>query len=306
MQPAITVDGLVKAFKTSTVLNSVSIRIDPGTVYGLVGLNGAGKTTLLRLLMGILRPDAGTITVLSHNPWNHDKALYQSCGIVLENDGFWGNLTAAENLQIYAAAKGVGGSAVAEYLAEFWAESELFSSSKKVKKFSRGQRMQCALCRAFLGWPSVFLLDEPALALDMQVYNHFTKLVDHARERGAAIIISSHQLDTIDTLCDRVGILRDGTVSELHHSNGGERTVWFIATSDDRAFRELIAHAGGSDIRYEQGWYFSLLDGSNTIPTIVTSLVAAGGAIGEVRPIKSGFGDAIRTLFSGNRERGES
>lgn len=302
MQTAILVDGLVKAFKSTAVLNGVSLRIEPGTVYGLVGLNGAGKTTLLRLLAGILRPDAGSITVLSHNPWNHDKALYQSCGIVLENDGFWGSLTAAENLQIYAAAKGVEGSAVREYLATFWANSELFSSSKKVKQFSRGQRMQCALCRAFLGWPSVFLLDEPALALDMQAYDHFTMLVRHAREQGAAIIISSHQLDTIDTLCDRVGILRNGAVCELHHGSSGERTMWFIATSDDRTFRELIAHAGGSDIRYEQGWYFSLPDGSNATPTIVKSLVEAGGAIGEVRPIKRGFGDAIRIMFSGNQE----
>lgn len=298
MTSAITATGVSKSFGSHCVINSLSLSIGRGCVYGLVGLNGAGKTTLLRLLLGILKPDAGEIRILDTTPWSHETALYRRCGVVLESDGFWGNLSAAENCEVYAAAKGVGKRELASYLDEFWSKSDLFTSGKHVKNFSRGQRMQCALCRAFMGNPDICLLDEPALALDLNAYDLFKKLVFAARNRGAAVIISSHQLETIDELCDRAGILSDGTITEISQSRDTLRSQWFIDTSGEDTVARLITNAGGTDLGFDAGWRFTIADCEAKIPGIIRAIVDAGFDIREARPDDKGFGTAIRTIFA--------
>jgi ABC-type multidrug transport system ATPase subunit len=301
MAPQIETESLSKSFGRYKVIDQLSLKINAGTVYGLVGLNGAGKTTLLRLLLGILEPDEGTLRVLGHTPWKHECALYRQCGVVLENDGFWGNLTPYENCSIYASAKGIPRDRLNSYLERFWKGNELFPSTKKVKTLSRGQRMQCALCRAFMGEPSVCFLDEPAVALDINAYEHFTMLVNTSRERGAAIIISSHQLDTIDQLCNRVGILREGSITEISRHGENGSTIWYIADDDAPYVRDILLKAGGTDITFNDGWYFSLADAQKKIPEIIRSLVAAGSDIREVRQESRRFGEAIRMLYAGNK-----
>lgn len=306
MTVSISVSGLSKAFGKYHIINNVSLSVGPGTVYGLVGLNGAGKTTLLRLLLGILKPDRGTITVSGHTPWQHPEALYRKCGVVLENDGFWGNLSAIENCRIYASAKGISGESLTGYLDTFWKRSDLFSGNKKVKHFSRGQRMQCALCRAFMGTPSVLFLDEPALALDLPAYDHFKQLVAHVRANGAAVIISSHQLDTIDELCDRVGILRDGLITELDTLKKNSGSRWYLDTDNKAAVEELIARSGGENILFDNSWYFSVATPRETIPRLIRQLVEHGYPVREIKEVEPGFGAAIRTLYAGAAAKEQS
>ena len=306
MSPFITTTSLSKSFGKYRIIESLSLQIEAGCTYGLVGLNGAGKTTLLRLLLGILKPDRGTIEVLGRTPWQHEETLYRQCGIVLESDGFWGNLTAAENCSIYAAAKGVSPQELSAYLNTFWKESNLFTSTKKVKHFSRGQRMQCALCRAFIGKASVYFLDEPVLALDLHAYDHFKLLVKEARERGAALIISSHQLDTIDELCDRVGILRDGAVIEIDRRQNRTDSSWFIDADSIDIVRTSIEETGGANIRFDGGWRFAVEDADTKIPGLIRKLVAAGCDIREVRREEHNFESAIRTLYAGSSQKGVS
>ena len=298
MSPAILLDSVEKSFGKYRIVTSVSMHIEPGCIYGLVGLNGAGKTTLLRLMLGILKPDCGTIVINGATPWRHEPAFYRQCGVVLENDGFWGNLSARKNCAIYASAKGVSRSALDRYLDTYWSPTGLFTGEKKVRHFSRGQRMQCALCRAFIGDPSVCFLDEPALALDLNAYDHFKGLVTRARNSGAAIIISSHQLDTIDELCDRVGILRDGTITEINRNRCRER--WFIATTGEQRYGDLITGGGGGNVIFDRGWHFTIEDASARIPGIIRSLVESGSNITEVRCEDTGFAPAIRTLYTGS------
>ncbi len=303
MAPVITASNIFKSFGKYHIIDSLSVQIEAGQVYGLVGLNGAGKTTLLRLLLGILKPDRGTIEVLGGTPWRHEDNFYRQCGVVLESDGFWGNLTAAENCAIYASAKGISPRALTEYLAAFWKDNDLFTGNKKVKHFSRGQRMQCALCRAFIGAPRVCFLDEPALALDLNAYDHFKLLVNNARGRGATLIISSHQLDTIDELCDRVGILRDGNLLEIDRGRNVSGASWYIGADDSTAIGDILVNAGCKAIRFEHGWHFTIADAETEIPGIIRALVAAGCAVREVRPEEHDFGSAIRTLYAGRSRK---
>ncbi|MDR0330834.1 MAG: ABC transporter ATP-binding protein, partial [Chitinispirillales bacterium] len=205
---AIDVQNLCRSFGKSAVLSDVSLRVEPGTIYGLVGLNGAGKTTLIRVLLGLLRKGGGSVSVGGFDPWRHEPAYYRAVGVALESDGFCGNLGVRDNLRLFAAAKGVARAEAERYFEERFGGTEIFASARKVKFLSRGERAQCGLARAFLGWPSVYFFDEPAASLDIRAYGHFKEMAREAKARGGAVLISSHQLETLDDLCDRVGILK--------------------------------------------------------------------------------------------------
>jgi ABC-2 type transport system ATP-binding protein len=291
--------GLSKSFGSHRILDNVTLRISEGERYGLVGLNGAGKTTLIRLLLGVLKPTSGSITILGIDPWSHDATLFRRMGIVLEHDGFWGNLTFEQNMTIFAKAKGISRKDLSAYIEEYWKDSPLYNNKKPVKQLSRGQRMQCALARTFLGRPRLFLFDEPAVALDVDAYEHFKNLVKSSGQKGATFLISSHQLDAIDDLCDRVGILRDGRVTEmdtLEAKNG--QTRWVLEADEGPECASIIAEVcGNAPLRHDGVWEFPVCDRKTTIPRLIKRLVEAGCEIQKIAPISDTFSDTIRELY---------
>lgn len=298
MPDTILLNEVKKTFGNHTVLNGVSLQVDKSVAYGLVGLNGAGKTTLLRLMLGILKTDSGTITINGFDPWNHKVDFYTRLGVVLDHDGFWGNLTIKENLKIFSAAKKLTWSETEKYITQFWSDTVIATADKKVKHLSRGQRVQCSLCRAFLGWPDVLLLDEPAVALDMTAYAHFRMIVKNAKERGAALIISSHQLDTIDDLCDRVGNLSSGILDDLQCGNSGH-VRWLLFTSAICDCLPLLSECGCTNINSSNGrWDFLVNNPQTTIPAIVEKMVRCQYPVFEIRPETTGFSDTIRSIYT--------
>jgi ABC-type multidrug transport system ATPase subunit len=306
MAPVIDVTNLSKSFGKHAIISGLSLAIEENEVYGLVGLNGAGKTTLIRLLLGILKPGGGTITVAGRDPWAHDAAQYRRFGVVLEHDGFWGNLTFEQNLRLFAAAKRVPWSDACRYVEVQWRTSALYKNKKPVKFFSRGQRMQCAICRAFLGDPAVFFFDEPVVALDIDAYEHFSGLVKTARSRGATFLISSHQLDAIDDLCSRVGALRDKKIIELTKT-GRDKTsgpTWELLADPNARWASLIMEVCGSAAVFKNGsWFFDVVDPEAMVPVLVAKLAGAGCQIRAIAPAAGGFREVIRKEYRG-RETG--
>ncbi len=300
MPPVISVQALSKSFGRYSILEDCSLEISEGEVYGLVGLNGAGKTTLIRLLLGVLKADRGVLSVLGGDPWSHDASLHRRMGVVLEHDGFWGNLTFEQNMKIFAAAKGIAWKDAARYMEEHWSRTSLYKNKKAVKFISRGQRMQCALCRAFLGWPSVYFFDEPAVALDVDAYDHFKNLVAAARGRGAAFLISSHQLNAIDDLCDRAGMLHDKRLAELPRGAGGRNggELWSIEADQKAEWAEVIKSVCGSEPSWNNGeWRFEVQDSARAIPAVIKRLVEAGCGIHKAAPVQNEFSETIRNEY---------
>ncbi|MBD3316926.1 MAG: ATP-binding cassette domain-containing protein [Chitinivibrionales bacterium] len=307
MQEALTASGITKSFGTRPVLKGLDLTLEPGTVYGLVGLNGAGKTTLIRLLLGLLYPDSGSVTILDRHPGPQTSDLYRSMGVVLEHEGFAGNLSVAQNLRFYARAKGIAKTDFERYFEKYWAQTSIADTSRKAKHLSRGQKMQCALCRAFLGDPRVCLFDEPVVALDVTAYDHFCGMIREARERGAAILISSHQLEAIEELCDRVGILEEGVLSPIRENAGPVSGVaWLIRAPENTLFGEVIQkNVGHQPVHIDGVWEFRI-DGEPeiVIPELVSALVEAGCPIEEVRPSTGGIRNSLRDRFrAANRKR---
>jgi ABC-type multidrug transport system ATPase subunit len=294
---------LSKSFGKNAIFERCGISLEEGSVFGLVGLNGAGKTTLIRLLLGLLKPDAGNVSVLGFDPWQHNPEYYRRLGVMLEHDGFAGNLTVAENLKIYASAKGIGFSQVKEYVERFWKDTfiarELAEGKKKVKFLSRGQKVQCAMCRAFLSWPRAYFLDEPTVSLDVDAYDHFCMLVRHASSLGATILISSHQLSAIEELCPEVGMLHDKNVTLL--KSGAETGIlrqWLVRCGPQEEYGKAMEALCGFPALYEGGaWHIRFAGPNDPVPEIISRLAAMGCEIREVRPETDSIKERIRSRY---------
>jgi ABC-type multidrug transport system ATPase subunit len=300
----ITVEKISKKFDKNVIFEDCSASIDAGTVFGIVGLNGSGKTTFIRMLLGLLQPGSGRISVMGYDPWLHDPVYFKNLGVILDHDGFAGNMTIAENLSIFADAKGLGRAQMIAYVEEYWNDTflcaEVKSGKKKVKYFSRGQKMQCAICRAFLSWPSVYFLDEPTVALDVDAIDHFYSLVHQARARGATVLISSHQLSAIEDLCDCVGMLHNRTISIVKSGADASRPApWLIRCDGDVRFGEAIEAVCGFPAAYRDGaWHFPVAQAESAVPAIVRELASNGCCILEVTTDTDSLRDRIRNSRS--------
>ncbi|MGM0462564.1 MAG: ABC transporter ATP-binding protein [Fibrobacterota bacterium] len=205
----IEVENIDKSFKkTKGVLKNLTLEIAPREVCGLIGLNGAGKTTLIRIIAGLLRPDSGAVSVMGENPATAGARLLRDMGILLEKDGFNGNLSFWDNLRFFAAARGLSADSTEDYARKWW--GDLLSQKKSVKYFSRGERSQCGLARVFLGAPQLLILDEPLAALDTRAQGQFHRLVLHHREQGCTLIISSHNEQAVKKHCTSFARLWEG------------------------------------------------------------------------------------------------
>ncbi|MDR0305190.1 MAG: ABC transporter ATP-binding protein [Chitinispirillales bacterium] len=206
-------NNISKKFGTKEILYNVSFEILPGEILGLVGLNGAGKTTLVRLLLGLINADKGTSQILGEIPTPKNSSILRKTGIVLENDGFNANLTFRENLNFFAKIKRVKKDDLQKYIDENC--TELDAKKTPVKFFSKGERMQCAIARAFLGDPKAVILDEPTTGLDYEQCEKFFKIVTNSQKNGGAVIISSHNFFAVGRLCTKIVELKDAKISEI-------------------------------------------------------------------------------------------
>jgi len=208
----INANGISKKFGDKFIASDISLNISAGEVVGLVGLNGAGKTTLLRLLLGLINADSGFAEILNERVSPKNSSVLRKVGVILENDGFNGNLTFAENMSFFAKIKGMDGKNLQNYLDENWAE--LLRKKNAVKSFSKGEKMQCAIARAFLNEPKAIILDEPTTGLDYEQCEKLFTMTKSAQKNGAAVIISSHNFFALDKLCTRVLELKNAKLKD--------------------------------------------------------------------------------------------
>ncbi len=296
----ITVDKLSKKFNDNIIFKDCSLTIEKGVVFGLVGLNGSGKTTFFRILLGLLKPQDGRVRVLGHDPWKHEPSYFKKLGVILDHDGFAGNLTVRDNLLVFGKAKGASQPDIEAYVDRFWKGTflcdEFFSPKKKVKYFSRGQKMQCAICRAFLGSPPVLFLDEPTVALDVEAIDHFYSLVNHARAEGATVLISSHHIAAIEDLCDLVGLLRDKSIADLDlQTNDSSSQPWYIRCDGKEQSETVIQLHSKTPVEYyNNAWHFEVVNPQTAIPIIVSDLVSQGIKVLEVSTEKDSLKNKIR------------
>lgn len=208
-------------------VDNVSFNVAPGEVYGLLGPNGAGKTTTLRIVLGLLRPTSGQARIGGFTSWERPDDVKRCVGLVSTSAGLYQHLTVREMLLFFADLYGVTRAAAEEELARLTlllGLAELLQ--RRCATLSTGQKQRVNLARALIHRPSVLLLDEPTLGLDVLGSQVVVEFVAHLRSEGKAVILTTHRLDEAERLCDRFGLLHQGrlvssgTLAELRIATG--------------------------------------------------------------------------------------
>ncbi len=201
--------GVVKRFGTTVALDGLDLDIAVGEVHGVLGPNGAGKSTAIRILLGLLRADAGSVRLLGGNPWAQAPELHRRLAYVPGDVALWPNLTGGEVIDLLGRLRGgLDERRRAELIDRF----EL-DPSKRGAAYSKGNRQKVALVAALASDVELLLLDEPTAGLDPLMEAQFREVVDERRDE-ATVLLSSHILSEVEQVCDRVSIIRDGRVVE--------------------------------------------------------------------------------------------
>jgi len=217
--PVIEVRGLVKSFGAFRALDGLDLTVSAGEVHGFLGPNGAGKSTTIRILLGLLRKDAGRVSLLGGDPWRQAAELHRRLAYVPGEVNLWPNLTGGEAIDLLGRLRGGLDRARREELVERF---EL-DPTKRGRSYSKGNRQKVALVAALASDVELLLLDEPTSGLDPLMEEVFQEHVERYRADGGSVLLSSHILAEVEHLCDRVSIIRagrvveSGTLTDLRH-----------------------------------------------------------------------------------------
>ncbi len=239
MKNVIRTRGLVKAFGRTRALDGVDLTVARGEVHGFLGPNGAGKSTTIRVLLGLLRKDAGEATVLGGDPWRDAVELHRRLAYVPGEVHLWPNLSGGEAIDVLCELRG---GADRRRRDELVGRFQL-DPTKKCSTYSKGNRQKVAIVAGLAADVELFLLDEPTSGLDPLMETVFQDVVQHLREAGATVLLSSHILAEAEALCDTVSIIREGrvvesgTLTELRHLT---RTSIHVTTQRPMAALERL------------------------------------------------------------------
>ena len=217
--PTIEINDLHKSFGRVKALDGMDLTVGAGEVAGFLGPNGAGKSTTLRVLLGLLRADAGSVRLLGGDPWADAVALHRRLAYVPGDVNLWPNLTGGEAIDLLTRLRGP---ADPQRKADLLERFEL-DPTKKSRTYSKGNRQKVALVAAFASDVELLVLDEPTSGLDPLMEAVFTDYLREVKAQGRAVLLSSHILHEVEKVCDTVTIIRagrsveSGTLEELRH-----------------------------------------------------------------------------------------
>ena len=219
MTSAISVSGLIKSFGRTRALDGLNLSVRTGEVHGFLGPNGAGKTTTIRILLGLLRADAGSAQLLGGDPWRQATQLHRRLAYVPGDVTLWPNLSGGEIIDLLGRLRGgLDPRRRAELLERFELDPK-----KKARTYSKGNRQKVALIAALASNVELLILDEPTSGLDPLMEAMFQQCIAQERKDGRTVLLSSHILAEVEALCDRVSIIRSGrtvesgTLAQLRH-----------------------------------------------------------------------------------------
>lgn len=223
-QAVIHIKGLTKSFGRFRALNGLDLTVDKGEVHGFLGPNGAGKSTTIRVLLGLLKADAGSVRLLGGDPWRDMVELHRRLAYVPGDVSLWPGMTGGEAIDLLGGLRGgINEARCAELIERF----EL-DPTKRGRQYSKGNRQKVAIVAALASDAELLVLDEPTSGLDPLMESVFQQVIAEAKQRGTTVLLSSHILAEIETLADRLSIIRDGAVVQtgtLAQMRGSTRTA---------------------------------------------------------------------------------
>lgn len=212
----IEIKNIEKGFKNIKAVDGITFNVEKGEVFGLLGPNGAGKSTTISMLCTLLKPDAGSITVDGYDLLKNPNQVKQYLGLVPQDIALYPTLTAYENLMFWGKMYGMTGKHLKNRVDECLELIGLTDRAKgKISTFSGGMKRRVNIAAALLHKPKVLIMDEPTVGIDPQSRNHILETVLKLNKEGMTIIYTSHYMEEVDYLCNRIAIMDNGKVIAL-------------------------------------------------------------------------------------------
>ena len=220
----IQIKDVCKAFDQRQVLNNISLSVEEGEIFGLLGPSGAGKTTLIKMLIGLLSATSGNIAILGKELDKKIDESFPSFGMVLDNDGLYDRLNCYDNLELYARIYSISNRK--KVINDLLEKVGLIESSKKsVSNLSKGMRQRLSFARAILHSPKIVFLDEPTSGLDPATTLQIHSMMKTLKESGTTLFLTTHNMNEAQKMCDHLALLNEGNIVEegtpedicLHH-----------------------------------------------------------------------------------------
>jgi ABC-2 type transport system ATP-binding protein len=298
-ETVVATDRLTNRYGDRLAVDSVSLTVRRGEVYGFLGPNGAGKTTTLRMLLGLVRPSSGAATVLGAAPGS--RRAVAGTGALVEGPGFYPYLSGRDNLRVLARYRALPETAVDDVLGRVDLTGR---GGDAFKAHSLGMKQRLGVAAALLGDPELLVLDEPTNGLDPAGMADMRSLLVEVAAGGQTVILSSHLLAEVQEICDRVGVISDGrllaesTVRDLR----GAAAVVLRAEPLDRALAVAMRVAGDDAVAVvDDGRAVRLEGGAPVVPALTRALVAEDVEVREIRTVERSLEEVFFEMTGGAR-----
>lgn len=214
METLIEIKNITKTFENKKVLNGISFSINKGEIFGIIGQSGAGKTVFLKALIGFYKPDSGDILFEGKSVFRHQKEIMKTVGFASQRHSIYPDLSLKENLKYFGRLYGMKTSAIEENSKRVLELVELTDYAHKLAgKLSGGMQRRLDIACAMVHSPKILILDEPEAGLDPVLRKHIAELIQKIKKEGTTVILSSHFMNEIEPLCDRVAMLKQGVLA---------------------------------------------------------------------------------------------
>lgn len=317
--PVIELIGLTKHYGSLKAVDNLSLTIDKGEIYGLLGPNGAGKTTTILMMLGLTEPTAGKVTVCGYDATSQPVAVKQKVGYMPDNLGFYDSMNALDNLMYVARLNGIPESSVRQRAAEMMELVGLSDAMhKKAGTYSRGMKQRLGLAEVLIKQPEIIILDEPTLGIDPAGVKDFLTFIRQlSRQHNITVLLSSHHLNQVQQVCDRVGIFVEGKLLASDHieklsnhlfSRDAHVVVITLANpliDQENCTRQLMKIEGVRNVQLS-GNTIEISSASNATPELVRFLVQQGLDIMGVHRKEYGLEEIYHRYFENSLTEKES
>ncbi|SON58403.1 putative ABC transporter ATP-binding protein YxlF [Hartmannibacter diazotrophicus] len=302
--PVIEAHGLTKSYGGVKAVDGLDLTVNAGEIFGLLGPNGAGKTTTILMLLGLTEPTAGTVRILGHDPLTEPLAVKRAVGYLPDAVGFYDTMTARENLRYTAKLAGIAPETREERIEGALKRVRLLDvADSRVKTFSRGMRQRLGLCDLLVKGCEVAILDEPTSGLDPQSTQELLDLIKSFASDGMTVLLSSHLLGMVQSICHRVALFNkgrvglSGTVSDIAAKVlGGVYSIEVEAHGLD--LRETLTGMDGIARVEPNGDTLVTIDAARDLRAdIARKVVEAGGALERLTMSRSDLDDVYVRYF---------
>ena len=277
--------GLTKRYGKRTVVDAIDLTVTEGEVLGLLGPNGAGKTTTILMLLGLTEPSAGTVSILGKDPLREPLTVKREVGYLPDAVGFYDSLSARENLRYTARLGGV--------------------SDRRVGTYSRGMRQRLGLAELLMRQCRVAILDEPTSGLDPQSTHELLEMISGFAKGGMTVLLSSHLLDVVQTICSRVALFNTGrigfvgTINELT-TQVAQSGLHIDLVADQIDVPAVVGGIGGvTSVTAAPDGHWTISASSDVRPEIASRIVSRGGSLRSLDAHRIGLGEAYTRFFEG-------